>query len=61
MARVGIVGAGQLGQMLGLAGRSLDLEFLFLDPTPEPPAAVAGPVLKAAYDDESALRDLAAR
>ena len=30
--KIGIIGAGQLGQMLGLAGKSLELEFTFLDP-----------------------------
>ena len=29
--------AGQLGQMLGFAGQNLDLEFVFLDPAPNPP------------------------
>jgi len=58
--RVGIVGAGQLGQMLGLAGKQLDLEFTFLDPAPQPPARVAGPVLKYPFDSHVGLRQLAA-
>jgi 5-(carboxyamino)imidazole ribonucleotide synthase len=58
--RVGIIGAGQLGQMLGVAGRRLDLEFTYLDPAPEPPAAVIGPVLNYPFDSDTALRQLAA-
>ena len=57
--RVGIVGAGQLGQMLGLAGKRLDLDFIFLDPAPDPPAAVVGPVLRFPFDSDAGLRELA--
>lgn len=60
MTTVGVIGAGQLGQMLGLAGRKLGLEFLFLDPAERPPAAVAGPVLRYAFDDREGLARLAA-
>ena len=44
MKTVGVIGAGQLGQMLGIAGQSLGLEFVFLDPADNPPAASAGTV-----------------
>ncbi len=57
--RVGIIGAGQLGQMLGLAGKRLDLEFTFLDPAPLPPARIAGPVLSFPFDNDAGLRQLA--
>ncbi len=57
--RVGIIGAGQLGQMLGLAGKHLDLEFTFLDPASEPPAGIAGPVLRFPFDSDAGLRQLA--
>ena len=57
--RVGIIGAGQLGQMLGLAGKRLDLKFTFLDPAPEPPARIAGPVLSFPFDNDAGLRQLA--
>ena len=60
MNRIGIIGAGQLGQMLGFAGRKLDLEFVFLDPSPDPPAAVVGPVLPLPFDSDEGLRRLAA-
>ena len=37
--RIGIIGAGQLGQMLGFAARKLGHECYFLDPSDAPPAA----------------------
>ena len=58
--RIGIIGAGQLGQMLGFAGRKLGLSCLFVDPSAEPPAAACGNVIRARYDDTSALARLAA-
>lgn len=57
--RIGIIGAGQLGQMLGFAARELGHECLFLDPAESPPAASAGPVVQAAFDDRAALAALA--
>ena len=42
---VGIVGAGQLGRMLALAGYPLGLDFLFLDPAQDAPAGQVAPVL----------------
>lgn len=59
--RVGIIGAGQLGQMLGLAGKRLDLEFTYLDPAPEPPARIVGPVLRFPFDSDVGLRELASK
>ncbi|MDA0707211.1 MAG: 5-(carboxyamino)imidazole ribonucleotide synthase [Proteobacteria bacterium] len=58
--RIGIIGAGQLGQMLGFAARNLGMQCQFIDPTPNPPAAVCGPVTQAAFDDSDALARLAA-
>jgi 5-(carboxyamino)imidazole ribonucleotide synthase len=58
---VGIVGAGQLGRMLALAGYPLGLDFLFLDPAKAPPAAQLAPVLKSAFSDDDALGALAGR
>lgn len=57
--RIGIVGAGQLGLMLGIAARELGHQTLFLDPSAEPPAAVAGQVIRAGFDDADALAGLA--
>jgi len=58
--RIGIIGAGQLGQMLGFAARKLDLECRFLDPAPSPPVAALGEVIQRPFDDDAALHNLAA-
>ena len=57
--RIGIIGAGQLGQMLGIAARDLDIECHFLDPAPAPPAANVGVVITRPFDDADALAKLA--
>ncbi|MFQ5608981.1 MAG: ATP-grasp domain-containing protein, partial [Woeseiaceae bacterium] len=57
--RIGVIGAGQLGQMLGHAAADLGFECLFLDPSDKPPAASAGHVIRAAFDDNDALHSLA--
>lgn len=58
-AHIGIIGAGQLGQMLALAGIALGHRFTFLDPSAQPPAARLGRHIQAEYDDERALAQLA--
>jgi len=58
---VGIVGAGQLGRMLALAGYPLGLDFLFLDPAPQPPAGAVAPVLRGAFTDTRLLGQLSRR
>ena len=35
--KIGVLGGGQLGRMLALAGYPLGLRFRFLDPAPEAP------------------------
>ncbi len=57
--RIGIIGAGQLGQMLGYAARDLGMECVFIDPSPAPPAAACGEVIQAEFDDATALSQLA--
>jgi 5-(carboxyamino)imidazole ribonucleotide synthase len=57
--RIGIIGAGQLGQMLGHAASVLGHECFFLDPSDKPPAAKSGPVVQAPFDDRVALAILA--
>ena len=57
--RIGIIGAGQLGQMLGFAARDLDVECRFVDPSTNPPAATCGKVIQSAFDDPVALVALA--
>ena len=56
---VGIIGGGQLGRMLALAGIPLGLSFRFLDPSPDAPAAEVGELLVGAYDDPELLDRLA--
>ncbi|HKY91280.1 MAG TPA: 5-(carboxyamino)imidazole ribonucleotide synthase [Nevskiaceae bacterium] len=53
--RIGILGAGQLGRMLALAGYPLDFDFVFFDPATEACAAPLGAHLNAEYGDEDAL------
>jgi len=57
--RIGIIGAGQLGQMLGFAARDLGIEVRFIDPSDNPPAAQCGKVIQSAFDDPVALVALA--
>ncbi len=57
--KIGIIGAGQLGQMLGFAARDLGMQCIFVDPSPSPPAAACGEVIQAAFDDKAALSTLA--
>jgi len=56
---IGIVGGGQLGRMLALAGIPLNMRFTFLDPAKDACAGALGTHLCAAYDDRKALRQLA--
>ncbi|MDJ0916687.1 MAG: 5-(carboxyamino)imidazole ribonucleotide synthase [Woeseiaceae bacterium] len=58
--RIGVIGAGQLGLMLGESAKSLQLECLFVDPGDRPPAASIGDCRRAAFDDSDALAELAA-
>ena len=55
MITVGVLGGGQLGRMLALAGYPLGLRFRFLDPAPEAPAAQLAERLAADFDDLSSL------
>ena len=57
--KIGIIGAGQLGQMLALAGFPLALQLRFLDSSPESPGAQVAPIVVGAFDDIEALRKLA--
>jgi 5-(carboxyamino)imidazole ribonucleotide synthase len=58
---VGIVGAGQLGRMLALAGYPLGFDFLFLDPAQDAPAGQLAPILNRAFTDQDSLAELARR
>jgi len=52
---IGILGGGQLGYMLALAGYPLGLHFRFLDPSPEAPVGRIAHRVTADYTDEAAL------
>ena len=56
---VAVLGAGQLGRMLALAGYPLGLDFLFLDPTQDAPAGHIAPVLQGSFTDRKLLTRLA--
>jgi 5-(carboxyamino)imidazole ribonucleotide synthase len=56
---IGILGGGQLGRMLGLAGVPLGQRFTFLDPSPDAPARAVGDHIVASYDDHVGLDRLA--
>lgn len=56
---IGILGGGQLGYMLALAGYPLGLHFRFLDPSPEAPVGRIAHRVTSEYVDESALEKFA--
>ena len=58
---IGIVGGGQLGRMMALAGYPLGLDFLFLDRSGDTPAAQVAPTLVGEFTDRKLLRELARR
>ncbi len=58
---IGVVGAGQLGRMLALAGYPLGLDFLFLDAAADSPGGQVAPILTGAFTDRRLLRELARR
>jgi 5-(carboxyamino)imidazole ribonucleotide synthase len=55
-----VLGGGQLGRMLGLAGIPLGLQFRFLDPSPDAPAAAVGTLVVGDLGDAPAVADVAA-
>jgi len=61
MSRIGILGGGQLGRMLALAGHPLDHSFVILTPHADAPAAPMAETIIADYDDPAALAELAER
>ena len=52
---VAVLGGGQLGRMLGLAGLPLGCRFRFLDPSPDAGAAAVGDLVVGSFGDETAL------
>lgn len=57
---IGVLGGGQLGRMLALAGRNMGYRFITLDPTPDSPCGqVADRQIIAAYSDLQAAEEFA--
>jgi 5-(carboxyamino)imidazole ribonucleotide synthase len=56
---IGILGGGQLGYMLALAGYPLGLHFRFLDPSPEAPVGRIAQRVTADFNDQAALEKFA--
>jgi 5-(carboxyamino)imidazole ribonucleotide synthase len=59
MSTIAVLGGGQLGRMLGLAGVAMGLTFRFLDPSAEAPAAAVGTLVTGALDSTPALDEVA--
>ncbi|RNB77201.1 5-(carboxyamino)imidazole ribonucleotide synthase [Brevibacillus panacihumi] len=60
-ATIGILGGGQLGRMIALAGRAMGYRFVTMDPTPDAPCGqTADEQIVARYDDVEAAMRLAA-
>lgn len=58
--RIGVIGAGQLGRMLVLAGRPLGIDFRLYDPAPDASGGRVAPLVVGAFDDRRALERFAA-
>jgi 5-(carboxyamino)imidazole ribonucleotide synthase len=57
---IGILGGGQLGRMISIAGRNMGYRFITLDPTPNSPCGqVADLQITAPYTELKAVKDLA--
>lgn len=57
--KVGVLGGGQLGRMMALAGYPLGLQFRFLDPSPDATAGRMAELVTARYDDLEAVERFA--
>ena len=61
-ATIGIIGGGQLGQMMALSAKSMGYKVGILDPTADSPAGqVSDFQIVANYDDQVALKTLSSR
>ena len=58
---IGIVGAGQLGRMMALAGYPLGFDFLFLDRDSGTPGGQVAPLLAGSLDDRELLGQMSRR
>lgn len=59
MTTIGVLGAGQLGRMMALAGYPLGLRLRFLDPAPDTPAGQMAEHIIGQYSDYDALEAFA--
>ncbi|MGA9853550.1 MAG: 5-(carboxyamino)imidazole ribonucleotide synthase [Gammaproteobacteria bacterium] len=59
--RIGIIGAGQLGRMLALAGYPLGLKFVFLDKSADTPGAQVGEIILGEFNDAQKISALASQ
>lgn len=57
--KVGILGAGQMGRMLALAGYPLGVRFTLLDKNPEGPGGQVGDLIVGGFDDPAKIAELA--
>lgn len=59
---IGIIGGGQLGQMMAFSAKAAGMKVIILDPTPQCPAAqAADDQIVAPYADVAAIKELARR
>lgn len=58
---IGIIGGGQLGRMMALAGHNLGLRFCCLEPSADSPMGQVAPQITGDYDDTAKLIELAGR
>lgn len=57
---IGLLGGGQLGRMIALAGRNMGYRFVALDPTPDSPSGqVSDRQIVASYTDRNGAKELA--
>jgi 5-(carboxyamino)imidazole ribonucleotide synthase len=61
LTAVGVVGAGQLGRMMALAGYPLGIRCSFLDASAQAPAAQVAPILVGPLEDPALLEKLASQ
>ncbi len=57
--KVGVLGAGQLGRMLALAGYPLGARFTFLDRSADAPAAQVGEIVVGGFDEPDHIAQVA--
>lgn len=57
--KVGVLGGGQLGRMMAIAGYQMGIQFRFFDPTPDATAGQIAELITAPYDDIEALERFA--